>query len=237
MSNIVPVYPSGVFSWVDRVDRVSIDFANDINSVASDLISVEQTLGTNPQNETSPPNGGLPVNYATVSNRISDAMTNNLLPVCILRASPFTVNNSSAGQVTNFNSIYDPFSMFNGTDITIKQNGWYMFSCHQTWSWWNDGFSHTYLTTNGDNVEEALIDWAFSGNLGHDPDDLPRWVRNSGRRPRIAHLFWQGRCGPGERISIVAENGTSNASLQVTYTAFKIAMLKTLPVSLASTIQ
>lgn len=238
MSNVTPIYPNGIFSWTDRVDQVNVDFANDINSVASDLISIETVLGTNPQVEPHPPNGSLPVTYANVSSRITDAMQNNQLPVTILRASPFTVNNSSAGQLTPFNAIYDPFSMYNGTDMTIKQDGWYVFTVHQTWSWWNDGFSHTFLTTNGNTVEEDVIDWEFAGN-GNDKSDqsTPRWQR-FGLRSRIAHLVWQGRCSAGERISVLAENGTSNSNMQVTYTAFKTHMVKTLPVNLpASTLQ
>lgn len=238
MSNVTPIYPSGIFAWTDRVDQVNIDFANDINSVASDLISVEQTLGANPQVEPIPPNGGLPVTYANVSNRISDAMNNNQMPVAILRTGTFTVGNSSAGQTTNFNAVYDPFGMYNGTDLTIKQNGWYVFSVHQTWSWWNDGYSHTYLTTNGNTVEQAVINWEFAGNVSdEETDEVPRWQR-FGLRPIINHLFWQGRCGPGERISVIAENGTSNSNMQVTYTAFKVHMVRTLPVNLpAATLQ
>src|SRR5579862_3663844 len=153
MSNVVPVFPNAIFTWQDRVDQVNIDFANDINSVASDLISVESTLGANPQVESNPPSGGTPLTYSSVSSRISDAMQNAQLPVCILRADPFVVNNTSVGQLTNFNSVYDPYSMFNGTDMSIIANGWYMFTVHQTWSWWSDGYSHTYLSTSGNNVD------------------------------------------------------------------------------------
>lgn len=235
MTNVVPVFPSAIFTWVDRVDQVNIDFANDINSVASDLISVESTLGSNPQTEKNPPNSTPAISYSTVDSRISDAMGNAQLPVCILRAGPFVVNNTSSGQLTNFNSIYDPYGMFNGNDITITTNGWYLFTCHQTWSWWNDGYSHTFLTTNGNNVDEDLIDWGFSGNSSSS-SGVPRWQK-FGLRSRIAHISWQGRCTPGERVSILAENGTSNTAMQVTYTALHVSMIKTLPLSLTSSVQ
>lgn len=242
MSNVVSVYPNGLFQWIDRIDEVDIDFAGDVNSIASDLISTETTLGTNPQIEKTSPNGSPPVAYSTVDARISDAMNNALVPVCILRSSPFAVNNTSAGVVTPFNLIYDPYNMFNGTDMTINVNGWFIFTVHQTWSWWNDGYVHTYLTTSGNNVDEHLIDWAFSGNtgaggfVGPGGQTTTRW-QQFGNRPRIAHISWQGRCTTGERVSVLAENGTSNPSLRVSYTAFKCSMIKTLPVSLSSNIQ
>lgn len=244
MTNVVPVFPNGLFQWTDRIDEVNIDFAEDINSVASDLISVENTLGTNPQIEKNSPNGSPPVTYGDVDDRISDAMNNALVPVCILRSAPFAVNNTLAGVTTPFNLVYDPYNMYNGTDLTINVNGWFMFTVHQTWSWWNDGYSHTYLTTSGNNVDEDLIDWTFAGNvqgsgggvIGPNGQTTTRW-QQFGNRPRIAHISWQGRCTPGERVSVLAENGTSNASLQVTYTAFKVSMIKTLSSSLSSNIQ
>ena len=238
MSNVVPIYPSAIFSWVDRVDQVNIDFANDINSVASDLISVEATLGANPQNESNPPAGGQPVTYSNVSARISDAASAALMPVCVLRSGGFVVDNVSSGMLTPFTSIYDPYSMFNGTDITTTANGWFLFTVHQTWSWWNDGYTHTYLQTNGNTVEEDLINWEFAGNIKSDEesDEVPRWQR-FGKRTRTAHLVWQGRCSVGERVSILAENGTSNTAMQVTYTALHVAMLKKLPSTLAANIQ
>ena len=238
LSNVVPTYPNGLFQWTDRVDQVNIDFANDINSVASDLISVENTLGINPQIEKNPPNPTPTVTYSSADARISDAMSNAQLPVCILRAGSFNVNNTAVGVLTPFTAVYDPFGMFNGTDITIVENGWHLFTCHQTWSWWNDGYAHTYLQTNGSTVDEDLIDWEFSGNgNAEDTQDLPRWQRPSGQRSRINHITWQGRCSPGERISLLAENGSSNSSIQVSYTAMHVSMIRTLPAGLDPSIQ
>lgn len=230
MSNVVPAFPNALFTWTDRVDQVNIDFANDINSVASDLISVENTLGTNPQTEKNPPNAKKKIKYSTVDARISDAMANAQLPAVILRSNSFVVNNTSAGDLTNFNKSYDPFGMYNGTDLTIVQDGWYYFTVHQTWQWWNDGYSHTMLTTNGNIVDEDVINWEFAGNKTGANADIPRWQK-FGLRSIIAHVNWQGRCAQGERISVLAENGTSNTKMQVTYTSLKASMVKTLPPS------
>jgi hypothetical protein len=231
MTNVVPVFPNGIFSWIDRVDQQSVDFAGDINSVASDLISVESTLGTNPQKEPSPPSGGTPLTYATVSARISDAMQGAQLPVCVLSGIPAIVNNTSAGLLNNYTVAYDPFSYFNGTDITIKNAGWYIVNAHQYWTWWNDGFAHQFLTVNGSSniLDEDLVDWEFSGNGADESDEsTPRW-QVVGLRSRITRNFWQGRLNKGDRLSILSENGSSNTNMKISSMVFTAAMLRTLP--------
>jgi hypothetical protein len=231
MSNIQPVYPSGLFQWVDRIDNADTDFANDINSVASDLISVEGTLGTTPQIEKTPPNNSSSIVYPSVDARLSDAMGGVQLPVGIFRAGPFPVNNVNSGEVVHFNADYDPYGLFNGTDVTINVSGWFYITVHVNWSWWNNGFVHTFLAINGasNSVDQEIIDWQFSGNTGGgNIPNIPRW-QQFGKRPRIVHLPWQGHVTAGNRISVYNENGTSNSSLSVLYAVMKVSMLKTIP--------
>jgi hypothetical protein len=153
------------------------------------------------------------------------------MPVGILTGIPTTVNNSSVGQLNNYTATYDPFSMYNGTDITIPQLGWYLITAHQYWTWWNDGFAHQYLTVNGTAtiLDEDLVDWEFSGN-GHGQDDqsTPRWQR-FGLRSRITKNFWQGRLNKGDRISVLSENGSSNTNIQISNMLLSVAMIRTLP--------
>ena len=70
------VYPKGVFSWTDRTNLVSNVLASDVNSLAADLIAVENAIGTTPNVESSPLAGN-PVTYATVNARISDVQQGN----------------------------------------------------------------------------------------------------------------------------------------------------------------
>jgi hypothetical protein len=235
VSNVVPVFPNGFFTWVDRVDQVNVDFANDINSVASDLISVETILGTNPQIEPSPPGGGTPLTYATVSNRISDAMSNAQLPGCVLSMRKVTLSNTAVAIANNYTANYDPYHMFNGTDITIPVSGWWIITNAQRWDWWGDGYVHQTLTVNGQGniLAEDIIDWAFSGNVVDvDLDnETPRW-QVFGLRPRISNVVWQGILTAGSRISVFSENGTSNTSFGIDDAILSAACLRTLPSSI-----
>jgi hypothetical protein len=230
MSNVRPVYPSGLFQWVDRIDEVNIDFANDINSVASDLISVETVLGTNPQKEPNPPAGTAgTINYATVSARISDAMDNSQLPVCELFASEIAVPEHTPGQLTAYSVNYDPFKMFNGTDITIPTNGWYIVQSVHVVNWWNKGYWHHKLTLNGaaNQLHDDLIDWEFAGNVSSTGSvGTPRW-QEFGRRTRSSNIFWQGLLHHGDRLSVFIENGTGDDAHQATNLTVKVAMLRT----------
>lgn len=225
MTNIKPVFPSAIFTWTDRVDGVSLDMAADINTVASDLISVETTLGVNPQIEPTPPTG-IPITYASVSTRVSDAMTNTRLPVCYLFSASQNNNNVSSGILNTYQVNYDPYNMFNGTDLTIPSNGWWSITSEQTWNWWNSGYSRQYLALNGSSnvLCEDFIDWTFSGNVGIAPF-VPRW-QIYGKRPRTTHVNFQGLLHQGDRISIYSENGTSSATLGLVNLKLKASMLK-----------
>ena len=233
MSNVKAVYPNGIFTWTDKVDQVNVDFANDINSVASEVISVESTLGTTPTVENNPPSGGTKVTYNTVDDRISDAINNSQLPACSVTASSFIVPNTTIGVVNQYKVNYDPYDMFNGTDITIIANGWYLASTHQWWNWWSDGYVHHSLQLNGELLDEDLVDWQFSGNVSSVSTALPRW-QTFGKRSRLTRIFWQGLLHKGDRITALSENGTSNSSFKVTNMNMKVAMLRSTTGSFAS---
>lgn len=235
LSNVKPVYPNGIIQWVDRVDNVSIDYANDINSVVSDLESVEITLGANPQVESNPPTG-MPITYNTVSDRISDAMSNSNLPVCSLSANQQAFSNVSVGHFNNYQKNYDPYKMHNGTDVTAPINGWYSVNATQVWTWQRNGYVYTALCLNGTSniISDDLIDWQFSGNVvtgivgNAVSPGLPRW-QQFGLRNRLASLSWEGLLHEGDRLSVTSENGTSTSSVTATNMFLKVACLRTLP--------
>ena len=247
LSNVKPSYPSSVLSWLDRVDNQDVDFANDINSVVADLESVETVVGTNPQIESAPPTGN-PINYASVSTRISDAMSNAQLPFVSLTLPSQTLSNTSSGMLLSFKSAIDGYGSYNGNDITVPASGWWIVSSVMQWSWWNEGYVHHSMTLNGSSnvLGEKLVDWAFSGNVqpvlykpgavingvpqvfvGNPIVTPPWWSR--GKRPLRTSVDWQGALHKGDRISVYAENGTSNAATNITNASLKASMLRVIP--------
>lgn len=245
-SNVKPVFPSAVFPWVDKVDNQDIDFANDINSTVAEVESIETTLGTNPQNEAHPP-VGVTVPYSTVSARITDAMGNAQLPYAALSASSANIPNTSVGQLVNFKVDLDSNGSFNGTDITIPVNGYWIVTAHVLWSWWNQGYSRHALTLNGSTniLDDRFVNWEFPGNsqpvlyspsgqiVTGNPLTLvtPRWWV-FGKRPINTTITWSGALHNGDRLSVYLENGTSNTSQQVTNLNLKACLIRTFPAGL-----
>lgn len=240
-SNVVPVYPNAVFPWVDRVDQVNIVFAEDVNPLASEIESIETTVGTTPQVESSPPNGGSPITFPSVSSRISAAMNNTELPTVSLGASTFTCPNNTSGSKVPYQVDFDPFGCYNGTDFTAPAGGWWIVTTVQNWSWWSDGYSHHMCCLNGlsNILHEDFIDWEFPGNLipsvGSYPGPIvtPRWWE-FGKRNVRSSTTWQGLLNAGDKISVYAENGTSNPSHSVSGLTLKAVMIKSVSGSFTS---
>ncbi len=172
------------------------------------------------------------VTYSTVSQRISDAMSNNQLPVVRLRGVQQNITNNASGILNNYTASYDPYNYYNGTDITIQSTGWWVVENAQRWDWWGDGFVHQTLTLNGKGnvLTEDIIDWAFSGNVVevNASSNTPRW-QLFGLRPRVSTVSWSGILQKGDRISVYSENGTSNSSFGLDDFVLSAAMLRKLP--------
>jgi len=255
LSNVQAVYPDGIFPWVDRVDEQDIVFAEDVNPLAAEIESIEQTIGTTPQIEPNPPQGGTPITYSSISSRISAAMDNSNLPVVSLGNSSFTCPNNTVGNLLPYFRRFDPFNCYNGSDVTVPASGWWIVTSTQTWDWWSDGYSCHRLCLNGIGgiIHEQFIDWEFSGNLVPNnpqfgvvdgqivpvptgsrlPNVFPRYWE-FGKRPRQTTTTWQGLLNAGDRLSSTAENGTSNASHSISNMSFKAIMIKTVTGSFTS---
>lgn len=234
ISNVQPVYPDGIFPWTDRVDQQDIVFAEDVNPIVAEIESIENTIGTTPNIEPSPPQGGGPVTYSSISSRITAAMDNSNLPVVSLGNSSFTCPNDSSGTLIPWQIRFDPFNCYNGTDVTAPASGWWIVTANHSWNWWNDGYSHHMLCLNGfgNILHEEFVDWEFSGNLVPVTTQVPsffitpRWWL-FGKRPRRTTVTWQGLLNKGDRLSVLAENGTSNPAHVLTGLNFKAIMIKT----------
>lgn len=239
-SNVQSVYPSGIFPWTDRVDNVNIDFANDINSTVAEVEAIENILGPNPQTE--PGLGGqVPISYSNVSSRISAAMTGESLPYVTLTANSVPVTYNSAGVLCPFKTNLDPYSCYNGTDVTIPTNGWWSISSVATWSWYNTGYLHHSCCLNGAGnvLHDHVFDCQFSGNvqgLVYSPNgspvqqntNTPRYYQY-GKRQFTTRTNFEGLLHAGDRISIYLENGTGHANVTVPQVNLKGVLLRTLP--------
>lgn len=245
ISNVKPVYPAGVLPWTDKIDNSDIDFANNVNTLAAEIESIENTIGTNPEIEQAPPTG-LPVNYSSLSARVSDAMSNAQLPYCRLFTTDFKVDNISAGLRVLFQPSTDPYNCYNGNDITIPVQGWWFITSKVHWGWWSNGYSHQSLALNGSSgiLDEAILNWEFPGNIQplsytaegipipggfpFPPGHLPRWQQYGNRNIRT-NVTFNGLLNKGDVISVYVENGTTNTFQNCASINLHAIMLRTVP--------
>lgn len=214
------VYPRGFFSWLNRVDNQDVDYAEDPNSLAAEIIAVETTLGVNPQVEARPPLGNAQA-YDTMSDRVSANMLGLSRPVCSLVGANQSVP-SGASLYNTFGVDYDPFSMFNGQDITIPVNAWWIITASNNWSnpQVGTGFSLLSLMLNGVPVNISAWRWDFpnSNLLPHifsgspfisvNPGG-PSAPTSTGADSGYNTVTWQGLAHAGDRFQARSSNGTT----------------------------
>jgi hypothetical protein len=226
MTFIKPVFPKAIFSWTDRVDEISNVFANDPNSLASEIISVEKTLGTNPQNE-SAPFSGTAVNYSSVNARITDTMLGNQHPyVSLLRENFFLTGRDGDGleavAISTYNRQYDPWNWYNGADVTIGSTGLYLIKARTTWDWFNQGFLLAHMYINGSDWESDLWPWeVFSPEHAPGRYAEGRWATTS--------LTWVGVLQEGMRVTVGLENGTNKSPYKIINNDLRVYTLRKMP--------
>ncbi len=223
MTSVQAAYPPAILSWTDRDNGETVQ-AGDVNTLAAEIIAIETTLGTNLQNEPAPP-VGIPIAYSSAGNRITDAMNSAKMPYSSLATASTTIGNVVAGVVNNYTVDDDPFNMFNGTDITISADGWWVISASQTWAWWDVGYSYHVLTLNGftNIVDDDMVNWEFPGNSV--TQGVPGRWQVYGRRSRLTSVFWQGAAHRGDRFSCLSENGTTSATQIISGLRMKASMI------------
>ena len=219
-----PVFPKSILSWTDRIDEVNVVFANDPNTLAAEVISIENTLGAQPQVENAPYSGN-PVTYSTVSARISDVLAGNQMPYCSVTTSVMPVFNQQLagtqfGQFNVFNKVYDPFGYYNGSDITVQASGLYLITGAQNWGWNDSGYLNHSLFIDGLWMAGERWDWNFA-SFG------PGFFENE--RPATTSFTWMGAIPAGQRIQVVSENGTSFNPYPVSNSWLRLFCLRKLP--------
>lgn len=221
---VQPIFPKAVVPWTDRIDEINTVWANDPNSLAAEVIAVESTLGVMPQVEKSPYTGN-PVTYGTVDARVSDVLAGTLQPYCSLTVNDFKVyNNQGAGtgygQYVRYGKNYDPYSYYNGSDITIRATGLYIVNGWQSWEWHNSGFLHHSLFINGVWNAGDMWQWNFTGTG-------PQAYTNN--RFATTNFCWVGVIPAGQRLRVVAENGTNKNPYSVANSWLRLYCLRKMP--------
>jgi hypothetical protein len=218
---MVAIFPKGIFNWLPRIDQVNIDYANDPNSLAAEVISVESTLGVQPQQEKNLPTGGTET-YATVDARISDTLAGSNKPVVELLG--FGQNVASGQSVYNtFAPSFDPYSCFNGRDITIPASGWWLVTQHNVWSdpLVNIGFSNCLLQCNGNVIHGHCWRW-----------DIPNYhlwpIQRGSQQAGFNEMVWQGLLHQGDHLSVYTTNGTTCNPHVITSYSMRASFVRTI---------
>jgi hypothetical protein len=219
-----PIYPKSVVPWTDRVDQQDVIFAKDPNSLAAEIIALENTLGTMPHRE-SAPYAGSAVTYASVGARISDVLAGSLHPYCSLTATNFSVFNNQGpgtkfGQYNVFRKNYDPFGYYNGSDITIQASGLYIVQGVQSWAWNSSGYIRQDLVIGNTWMAGDMWQWNFAGSG-------PGNYQNN--RNATTNFTWIGGIPAGQRVRVLSENGTSKNPYPVVDSWFRVYCLRKLP--------
>jgi hypothetical protein len=223
------VYPNGIFTWTDKQDNSDDVMAIDPNSLAAEVEAIENTMGVLTATEKSPPSGQ-PLEYPSVDARLSAMANNANMPLSELSSSATSVPNwigagTSYGQWNVYAPAYDPFGFFNGSDITIPDNGWYRVSAGQMWSWWSIGYDMISLYENASLLQQDLWSWELTGNV-------PAGQYQAGaniQRPGSTHIEWEGRLYANDRIRVLSENGTTNSPQSVSNLWLKVSFVASIP--------
>ena len=229
-----PDYPNSVYVWgADRLNEVDVDWAADVNGPAAEIISLEKTLGVNPQIEKAPILG-TQITYPNVDARISATLDGTGIPVVSLSNSeqycPNTLNLTSAtnyGVWNTYNSNYDPFNMYNGSVVTIPATGWWRIIIGQYWDWWSTGYHRCAWYRGNQWWRHDMHHWDFAGNQRggwwYTDDDIGE--------QRYAHtsINWEGVLLAGDNLRVLSENGCPHTPHRTWNMEFKASFVRTVP--------
>ncbi len=219
-----PVFPKSVEPWTDRIDQVNVIWANDVNQLAAEIISIENTLGVMPHQEKAPYTGSA-ITYNSVDARISDVLAGNQMPYCSVSvSSDFVWNNQLSGtnwgHFNTYQKVYDPFGYYNGSDITVQASGLYLITGSQSWSWHDSGYLWHSLYIDDIWMCGHRWDWDFApfGPAFYEAD---RFANTA--------FTWMGAIPAGKRIRVVSENGTSFNPYPISNSWLRLYCLRKLP--------
>lgn len=227
MTNVKSLFPKAFFSWSDRTDEISNVYANDPNSIASEVISVEKTLGIMPQVEKNPATGHATLPYADVDTRLSAAAAGVTRPYVELTFPQQVINNGNTfaanvgnapGKSNTYTVSADTWGYYNGTDVTIRSNGMYLIHAKQSWPFNSAGYVglHLYLNTAWESTD--IWDWSMFAQSGPTKWDKTGFNERRG----LTQVSWMGTLSKGDRVQIVSENGTPSTTQTCLFGALRV---------------
>jgi hypothetical protein len=127
---MVAVYPSSIKSFAYRQDYTELVEAADVNVSYDEINAIQNTLGTNPQQETI---DGTLTKYSNVSSRISAVRRGTNIPYVGVSAHDIQVSFNSDYIPTWNSKLFDTNHMINGQSLTCPRDGIYHFNFYIRW--------------------------------------------------------------------------------------------------------
>lgn len=231
------VYPNSVLSWTPRVDQVNVVYANDPNTLAVEVQAVEATVGTTPQVESSPP-AGSPVAYSTLSSRVSAANNNALLPYVSVSNTPGFFIGQGAQQWNRYpTQVADPYSIWNGSTLTIPTSGWWSIRADQKWNQHGNNFyglNLLFLYLNWVWIDVDLWVWNNTIGTGQPYSGAPNYPSNIMGSNGWTRLIWEGLLHKNDNIALLSANATYCPGIQITNMNLKAFCHRTISGSFVS---
>lgn len=221
------IFPQSIAAWTDRIDEIDTVWANDPNSIAAEVGAIESVLGVMPQVEKFPITGTGTIAYDSVDARLSDMVAGSHIPVMSLSSPEQHINNwrgagAEYGEWNTYGVDYDPFGMYNGTDVTIPADGWYSVSIAQTWEWWSTGYHGHWFWIDNRYYRHHHWHWDFHGN-----EEGGWWYRSqSEQRSATTNIDWQGILHKGQRLRALSENGCPHTPHRTFDMSFAISFVR-----------
>ena len=202
------VFPNSIFPWTPVVDNVTVITADMENSLADEIIAIEEVIATTPHVEPQPP---VTINqitvYENIDLRISSCANNFYMPHCRARGQRFHCGENQQVWL-GFQADIDTNGYFNGTDVTIQGDGVHNIVVTAQFL---GGTSATDFAVIDVYINEELIghcpanDWQFMPSVrGSNNPDLDSWNH--------CHVNWHGPCHKGDRIRCRATCGVGGGA-------------------------
>jgi hypothetical protein len=225
---VTAVYPNGILPWTPRVNNKDTVWAADPNQLAAEVQAIEGAVGTNPNIEFSPPTGTA-ITYANMSSRLHDVQLGNQVPVvqlyhgAITLPAEFYANqgnvNNAPGRLTSWSVNADPYHFYNGNDVSVPVDGWYVVTMKEYFYWSASGIVMNFLFCGGyDYVDSDFFNFTFPENFYKTGDYSGTQAPGYGGfeflpQGKTLRTSWEGALTAGSRVYTAAWNESGSQAL------------------------